>query len=133
MYKRKTITLLLIFMKFSIMFKNVDSSNNHPCPAAYVGESYQLHCPAVSNQEKSLIVWNRDDSQNRSYGEVSRCYFNSTCFTKNTSRIYVNATSSWKSPYSYTIRSPTSLRMIETQSSPVLPSTIHRHHLNQRP
>ncbi|KAK6960472.1 hypothetical protein BgiMline_035682, partial [Biomphalaria glabrata] len=52
-----------------------------------------------------LIVWNREDSQNRSHGEVSRCFFNSTCFTKNTSRIYVNATSSWKSPYSCTITS----------------------------
>uniref|UniRef100_A0A2C9LR90 Uncharacterized protein n=1 Tax=Biomphalaria glabrata TaxID=6526 RepID=A0A2C9LR90_BIOGL len=58
-----------------------------------------------SSEVKYFIIWNKENKENQTYGEVSRCYLNSTCFTNSTSRYFVNMTSSYELQFSYTFAS----------------------------
>ncbi|KAI8764582.1 hypothetical protein BgiBS90_029967, partial [Biomphalaria glabrata] len=62
------------------------------CPLATVGKSYQLVCAGTTQSEDRFVLWDRYFEKNGNSAEISRCYFNKPCDTKDTSRYQVTNT-----------------------------------------
>ncbi|KAK0042045.1 hypothetical protein Bpfe_028539 [Biomphalaria pfeifferi] len=77
--KRREMTTYWILVTLSMMSADVKSSLLHPCPVAYVAESYNLECSGLTNEGR-FIVWNLEDKENQTSEEISRQILKPTTF-----------------------------------------------------
>ncbi|KAK6960474.1 hypothetical protein BgiMline_035684 [Biomphalaria glabrata] len=67
--RRREMAMYWILVTLSMMSADVKSSLLHPCPVAYVGESYKSECSGMTT-ERRFIVWTLEDKENQTSEEI---------------------------------------------------------------